>query len=106
LHKAKELVFFADIISASDAESLGLVNRVVPDVELDAFVDAWAARLAQAAPIAVAQSKRMLNNAMNVTLEEALDDEGAAQTVNFSTKDTAEAMKAFAEKREPQFKGR
>jgi 2-(1,2-epoxy-1,2-dihydrophenyl)acetyl-CoA isomerase len=43
---------------------------------------------------------------MNVTLEEALDDEGAAQTVNFSTKDTAEAMKAFMEKREPQFKGR
>ena len=106
LHKAKELVFFADIIDAAEAEKIGLVNRVVPDVELDAFVDAWAARLAQAAPIAVAQSKRMLNNAMNVTLEEALDDEGAAQTVNFSTKDTAEAMKAFMEKRDPQFKGR
>jgi 2-(1,2-epoxy-1,2-dihydrophenyl)acetyl-CoA isomerase len=106
LHKAKELVFFADIIDATEAEKIGLVNRVVPDVELDAFVDGWASRLAQAAPIAVAQSKRMLNNAMNVTLEEALDDEGAAQTVNFSTKDTAEAMKAFMEKREPQFKGR
>jgi 2-(1,2-epoxy-1,2-dihydrophenyl)acetyl-CoA isomerase len=47
----------------------------------------------------------MLNNAMNVTMEEALDDEGAAQTVNFGSKDTIEAMSAFTEKREPKFKG-
>ena len=57
-------------------------------------------------PIAIAQTKRMLNNAMNVTLEEALDDEGAAQTVNFGTKDTAEAIAAFTEKRDPVFRGR
>ena len=43
---------------------------------------------------------------MQVTLEEALDDEGVAQTVNFSTKDTAEAISAFVEKRTPNFKGR
>jgi len=43
---------------------------------------------------------------MNVTFEEALDDEGLSQTVNFSTKDTAEAMKAFVEKRDPNFTGR
>jgi 2-(1,2-epoxy-1,2-dihydrophenyl)acetyl-CoA isomerase len=47
----------------------------------------------------------MLNNSLNVTMEEALDDEGAAQTVNFGTKDTLEAMEAFAQKREPKFKG-
>jgi 2-(1,2-epoxy-1,2-dihydrophenyl)acetyl-CoA isomerase len=51
-------------------------------------------------------TKRMLNNAMNVTLEEALDDEGAAQTVNFSTTDTVEAIRAFVEKRPPKFEGR
>ena len=106
LHKAKELALFADIINAADAERLGLVNRVVPDVELDGFVDEWAKRLAAMPPIAIAQTKRMLNNSMNVTLEEALDDEGAAQTVNFSTKDTAEAIAAFTEKREPKFQGR
>ena len=106
LHRAKELAFFADIIGAADAERLGLVNRVVPDVEIDAFVDGWAKRLAAMPPIAIAQTKRMLNNAMNVTLEEALDDEGAAQTVNFSTKDTAEAIAAFTEKRDPVFRGR
>ena len=43
---------------------------------------------------------------MNVTLEEALDDEGLSQTVNFATSDTAEAMRAFMEKRSPEFRGR
>ena len=105
LHRAKELALFGDIISAADAREMGLVNRVLPDGELDAFVDGWARRLAAGPPIALALTKRMLNNAMNVTMEEALDDEGAAQTVNFGTKDTIEAMSAFTEKREPKFKG-
>jgi 2-(1,2-epoxy-1,2-dihydrophenyl)acetyl-CoA isomerase len=105
LHRAKELALFGDIISAADARELGLVNRVLPDGELDAFVDEWAKRLAAGPPIALALTKRMLNNAMNVTMEEALDDEGAAQTVNFATKDTLEAMEAFMQKREPKFKG-
>ena len=106
LHRAKELAFFADIIDAAEADRIGLVNRVVADVELDAFVDNWVERLLALPPIALAQSKRLLNNAMQVTLEEALDDEGVAQAVNFSTKDTAEAISAFVEKRAPNFKGR
>jgi 2-(1,2-epoxy-1,2-dihydrophenyl)acetyl-CoA isomerase len=105
IHRAKELALFGDIISAADAKEMGLVNRVLPDGELDAFVDGWAKRLAAGPPIALALTKRMLNNAMNVTMEEALDDEGAAQTVNFGTKDTLEAMEAFMQKREPKFKG-
>jgi len=106
LHRAKELAFFADIVDAVEADRIGLVNRVVPDHELDSFVDAWAQRLLAMPPIAIAQSKRLLNNAMNVTLEEALDDEGTAQTVNFGTKDTPEAIAAWMEKRAPIFKGR
>ncbi len=106
LHKAKELAFFADIIGAEEADRIGLVNRVVPDGELDAFVDDWAARLAAGPPISLAMSKRLLDNSMNVTLEEALDDEGLSQSVNFGTKDTMEAMLAFVEKRTPDFKGR
>ena len=106
LHIAKELAFFGDIVDAAEAKELGLVNRVLPDADLDAFVAGWAARLVASPPIAIAQSKRMLNNSMNVTMEEALDDEGAAQTVNFGTKDTPEAIMAFMEKREPNFKGR
>jgi len=106
LHKAKELALLAEIIDAADAEAIGLVNRVVPSDELDAFVDDWATRLASGPPIALAMTKRLLNNSMNVTLEEALDDEGLSQTVNFSTADTAEAMRAFIEKRSPKFTGR
>jgi len=106
LHKAKELALFAEVIDAKEAEAIGLVNRIVPSSELDAFVDDWAARLAAGPPIALAMTKRLLNNSMNVTLEEALDDEGLSQTVNFSTADTAEAMRAFVEKRDPKFTGR
>ena len=106
LHKAKEMALFADIYSAAEAAEMGLVNRVVPEAELDGFVDGWVAKLLAGPPIALAQSKRMLDNAMGVTFEQALDDEGAAQTVNFSTKDTGEAMAAFLEKRPPKFSGR
>lgn len=106
LHKAKELAFFADIISAQDAAELGLVNRVVPAAELDAFVDGWAARLAAGPPLALSMTKTMLNNAFAVSMDQALEDEGRCQTVNFGTADTAEAMAAFIQKREPIFQGR
>jgi 2-(1,2-epoxy-1,2-dihydrophenyl)acetyl-CoA isomerase len=106
LHVAKEIAFFGDILSAAEAKEFGLVNRVVADAELDAFVGAWAARLLLAPPIALTQTKRLLNNSMAVTMEEALDDEGAAQTINFGTRDTAEAIAAFVDKREPRYEGR
>ncbi len=105
LHRAKELALFADIIDAGRAEELGLVNRIVPDDEIDAFVDDWAKRLAGGPPIAMAMTKRLLNNSFNVTLEEALDDEGLSQSVNFGTKDTVEAIGAFVDRRDPVFRG-
>ena len=106
MHRAKELALLAEIVGASDALEMGLINRVLPDGEVDAFVENWARKLAAGPPIALAQTKRLLNNSLNVTLEEALDDEAAAQTINFATSDTAEAMRAFIEKREPKFTGR
>jgi enoyl-CoA hydratase/carnithine racemase len=106
LHKAKELAFFADIIDAAQAADLGLVNRVVPHDGLDAAVEEWARRLAQGPPIALAQTKAMLNRSAQVTMEQALELEGWSQTVNFGTKDTVEAITAFVEKREPRFEGR
>ncbi len=106
MHRAKELVLLADIIDAAEADRIGLVNRVVPEAELDDTVDAIAARLAAGPPIALAMSKRLLNNSFDVTLEQALDDEGLAQTVTFSTEDVAEAMGAFIDKRDPVFRGR
>ena len=106
LHKAKELALLAEVISAKEAEALGLVNRVVPAGELDAFVADWARRLAAGPPIALASTKAMLNHALDVTMEQALDDEGRAQAINLATADAAEAFAAFLEKREPRFSGR
>jgi 2-(1,2-epoxy-1,2-dihydrophenyl)acetyl-CoA isomerase len=106
MHRAKELALLADIIDVEQAAAMGLVNRVVPADELDAFVDDWAGRLADGPPIALAMTKRLLNNSFNVTLEEALDDEGLSQSVNFGTTDTIEAITAFVQKRDPVFKGR
>jgi enoyl-CoA hydratase/carnithine racemase len=105
MHRAKELTLLADTIDADEAERIGLVNRVVLDTELDKFVDDWATRLAAGPPIALSQSKRLLNNAVNLTLEQAIDEEGAAQTINMATDDTVEAVTAFREKRDPSFKG-
>jgi enoyl-CoA hydratase/carnithine racemase len=106
LHRAKELALLADIVPAREAERLGLVNRVVPDAELDALVDGWARRLAAGPPLALAMSKRLLNNAFSYGLAEALDAEGMAQSVNSASDDTKEAFRAFFAKREPSFRGR
>lgn len=106
LHKAKELAFFADVIPAAEAERLGLVNRVVPAAELDAFVDDWATRLADGPPLALSMTKTMLNNSLMVSMDQALEDEARSQAVNFATKDFTEAVSAFIEKRSPSFEGR
>ena len=105
LHKAKELALFADVISAQEAEKLGIVNRVVPAAELDAVVDDWARRLAAGPPIALSLTKTMLNNSFMVSMDQALEDEARSQSVNFGTKDFQEAIAAFLQKRDPNFEG-
>jgi 2-(1,2-epoxy-1,2-dihydrophenyl)acetyl-CoA isomerase len=106
MHRAKELLLLADIFDAAEAERFGLLNRVVDDGELDGFVADWAGRLAAGPPIALTMTKRMTNNAFSSTLEQALEAEAMAQTVNFSTRDTNEAVAAFLARREPRFEGR
>lgn len=106
LHRAKEVAFFGDVLSAAEADRLGLVNRVVADDELDDFVTGWARRLAAGAPVALAQTKRLLNEAVQRSLPEALDAEGASQQIAVGTSDAKEAVRAFLAKREPTFEGR
>ena len=106
MHKAKELALLAEILDAEQAERIGLVNRVVPDAELDAFVDDWARRLAAGPPLALQLTKRMLTNGLATGLAEALEAEGMAQSVTAASQDTAEAIRAFLEKREAHFQGR
>ncbi len=83
-----------------------MVNRVVPDEELDAFVDGWARRLAEGPTLALSMTKTMLNNSMAVSMDQALEDEARSQSTNFGTRDTREALSAFIEKRSPEFEGR
>ena len=106
LHKAFELAYFAEVISAADALEVGLVNRVVPAGELDKAVDEWASRLAAGPPLALSMIKAQLHVGAESSLAQALEYEATCQTVNFNSADTAEAMAAFVQKRDPKFTGR
>jgi len=106
LQKAKELALLADIVPAERAERLGLVTRVVPRADLDATVAELAGRLAAGPPVALQATKRLLNEGVHASLTDALEAEAQAQAANFGTRDTAEAMAAFVEKRPPTFEGR
>jgi enoyl-CoA hydratase/carnithine racemase len=105
LHRAKQLAFLADIVSAKEAEQLGLVNWVVPAGELPAFVADLAGRIAAQPPVQVQMIKRQLNQSFSVSMAEALEFEDLVQAANFGSRDTAEAMRAFLERREPRFTG-
>lgn len=106
LHKAKELAYFGDIISAREALEIHLINRVVPDDELDGFADDWARRLASGPTLAYSMTKTLLNSAFDISFEDVVEHEVRAQALNFKSHDTLEAMAAFLEKREPKFEGR
>jgi enoyl-CoA hydratase/carnithine racemase len=106
IHKAKELALLADMLDAREAERIGVVNRVVPHDELDAYVDDVVARIAAGPPIALGMTKRLLNQAKDVTLAEAVEAEAMAQAVNGGTQDMRNAIIAFREKRTPTFEGR
>jgi enoyl-CoA hydratase/carnithine racemase len=106
LHKAKELALLGDMLDAKEAERIGIVNRVVPDAQLDAFVADWAGRLASGPPLALQMTKRMIMMGASLSLSEALHQEAMAQSVTGASEDTAEAMRAFFAKRDPKFRGR
>jgi enoyl-CoA hydratase/carnithine racemase len=76
-----------------------------PD-ELDGFVADVAQRLAAGAPVALAQSKALLNQGIDQTFREALENEACAQTINFATEDAPAAFAAFLDRTEPTFTGR
>jgi 2-(1,2-epoxy-1,2-dihydrophenyl)acetyl-CoA isomerase len=106
LAKAKELVFFGDPISAPDALAAGLINKVVPAAELEAATRDWAERLARGPTRSIGASKGLLNRALQTDLDAALEEEATAQALVSQTRDFAEGVRAFAEKRDPEFRGR
>ena len=76
LHRAKELAFFADVISAEQAAECGIVNKVVPHDQLDSEAKDWADRLAAGPPLALAMTKRMLTLNASNDFKSALEAEG------------------------------
>jgi len=104
--KARELYFTAAKVEADEALSLGMVNRVVPDTDLNETTMALAKKLAAGPTVAYRYMKRNMNGALNMSLSQAMDMEALHHTRTGETEDHREAARAFVEKRTPVFKGR
>ncbi|MEH0545049.1 enoyl-CoA hydratase-related protein [Streptomyces sp. B21-105] len=104
--RAKELMFFGDTLGAADAARLGLVNRVVPDGDLDKTAREWAARLAAGPTRALALTKQLVNASLDADRTTAFAAEAAAQEINMTTADAQEGVRSFTERRAAAFRGR
>lgn len=105
-HKAKELMFTADLINSETAYELGFINKVVDDEELKEKTYQFAEKLVKSAPIPLAFIKTSINQSERLTLEDALEVETDKQSFCLQTHDNKEGVRAFKEKREPNFLGK
>lgn len=99
-------MFFGDALTAADAHRLGLVNRVVPDDELEKTARAWAERLAIGPTRSLALTKQLVNASLDSGRATAFTAEANAQEINMTTSDATEGVTAFVERRDPRFEGR
>jgi len=105
-NRAKELIFTADMISAKEAERIGLVNKVVPQAELLDTARKLADKINTRGPVAIRLAKAAINRGLEMDLDKGLAYEVECISLGFSSDDRTEGMKAFIEKRKPQFKGK
>lgn len=105
-HRAFEACAETQRIPAAECLRTGLANRVVPAAELRDNAVAWAASLAERAPLALAATKRALREAMTANWGEIVALEARLQNACLASEDSAEGVAAFLEKRKPEFKGR
>jgi 2-(1,2-epoxy-1,2-dihydrophenyl)acetyl-CoA isomerase len=103
--KAAELALVGDQVDATEALRLGLVSRVVPADRLLVEARALAERIAEGAPLAMALTKEALQRSATITLDEALEGEAKLQGIAGASRDHAEGLAAFREKRPPRFTG-
>lgn len=104
--KAKELIFTGDIIPASEAYRIGLVDKVVPQVELIKSAKEMARKIAEKGPVAIRLAKKSINFGAEVDLWSGCDFEAQQFGIIATTEDKVEGTKAFLEKRKPEFKGK
>ncbi|HEX2441865.1 MAG TPA: enoyl-CoA hydratase-related protein [Methylomirabilota bacterium] len=104
--RAAELIFTGDVIDAAEALRLGIVSRVVAPEELMPAVTELARRIAAGPPMAIRLAKGSLYANAEQDLKTALERETFAQNICFETEDASEGIRAFVEKRAPNFRGR
>ena len=104
--RAKQYLLGGDLLSAAEAQQIGLVNFSVPSAELDALVDRWARRLADGARNAIQWTKATLNLGLKAQATQVLDAGLAYEIASLQSDDHLEAVHAFQQKRKPVFRGR
>jgi enoyl-CoA hydratase len=105
LNLAKEYLLTGDLLSASEAHRMGLVNHIYSVAELEAETLALATRLSEGAPLAIQWTKRLLNRSANRQMIDLLQDGIAHELLTFDTQDHIEGVHSFLERRPPVFKG-
>jgi enoyl-CoA hydratase len=103
--RAMRMALLAEPLTGREAYDAGLVSHLVDDDALDTVVGEVSAQLAAGAPLGLAATKRAVNAATFARLDDALERERTGQTILLRTADAAEGMRAFAERRRPDFTG-
>jgi enoyl-CoA hydratase/carnithine racemase len=106
LARALDIIWTGRLFDAREALDIGYVSAVVPDSDLMSYTREYAEKLARGPAVAIQLSKRLVYRSQHVTADAALDLAQQAMFIALSTEDAQEGPRAFAEKREPEFKGR